>query len=356
MNLELLKTPSLVRVARSGATPPASAERVAEALGVSRVEISWLAGDGSDRCYYRIHIPETSKTCVMMQLSPKDSKLLEDQGYDWILIANILSHSKIPCPKVIATLFNEAALIIEDYGDIMLESVISQAIMKNEFDATLPVFGRCFSMISTMLSLPQSESQIWCQRAFDNEKYLWELNFFKQQFITGALGLEFDKNQSRFFNNDINALTKFLAPRSSYFVHRDFHTRNIMSSNDFLALIDFQDARLGSKFYDMVSLVFDNYLPLSLSQRKILLARGIEFVGMDSSEDERELYAVILQRQLKAIGSYAYLTIDKKRGDYLPYISPALESLTGIPEIFHEGWPFLSKDLPRLLSDLWGQR
>ena len=46
-------------------------------------------------------------------------------------------------------------------------------------------------------------------------------------------------------------MSKELAKQSNYFTHRDFHSRNIMQLNDGeLALIDFQDARLGSPIYD----------------------------------------------------------------------------------------------------------
>ncbi len=225
MDTNIAKDIDLVRMQRSGATPHPPPEKVAKALDLRSVAIKWLAGDGSDRCYYRIFAEENDQTFVLMQLSPNDAKLLENHGYDWILIANILSHFKIPCPKVMATLPEDAALIIEDYGDTMLETLLSVKIRKNEFSETLPTFLKCFSMIAAMLSIPRSDIQIWCQRAFDQEKYQWELAFFKKQFLENILRASFDKKQTRYFESDSKALSIFLAGKSNYFVHRDFHTR-----------------------------------------------------------------------------------------------------------------------------------
>ena len=60
-------------------------------------------------------------------------------------------------------------------------------------------------------------------------------------------------------------MSKELAKQSNYFTHRDFHSRNIMQLNDGeLALIDFQDARLGSPIYDWASICFDSYVPIDL--------------------------------------------------------------------------------------------
>ncbi len=65
---------------------------------------------------------------------------------------------------------------------------------------------------------------------------------------------------------------------SSVFVHRDFHSANLMVHNDRLTIIDWQDARFGPPAYDVVSLVRDSYRDPGLSwedrSKKFIMAKG----------------------------------------------------------------------------------
>jgi hypothetical protein len=53
---------------------------------------------------------------------------------------------------------------------------------------------------------------------------------------------------------------------------------------------------------------------------------------------------MLLQRQLKAIGSFGYLTLVKGRRNYLQYVTPALGALA-TAQVFDPRWPFLSGTL-----------
>jgi hypothetical protein len=57
----------------------------------------------------------------------------------------------------------------------------------------------------------------------------------------------------------------------------------------------------------------------------------------------------MLQRQLKAIGTYGFLTVNKKRGNYLKYVLPAVESLDSAL-VGDKRWPFLSRELPKMIA------
>jgi aminoglycoside/choline kinase family phosphotransferase len=121
------------------------------------------------------------------------------------------------------------------------------------------------------------------------------------------------------------------------------------------AIIDFQDARLGPPSYDLVSLVFDSYVPVSHQARLELLEFGFEVMarlpaGADLVTRARaEWRPMLLQRQLKAIGSFGYLTVDKLKGDYLKNVAPALQTLfdAGVQDA---RWPFLSGKLLQILA------
>ena len=53
---------------------------------------------------------------------------------------------------------------------------------------------------------------------------------------------------------------------------------------------------------------------------------------------------MLLQRQLKAIGSFGFLTLDKQRGDYLKYVPSALATIED-QAVLDSRWPFISGPL-----------
>src|SRR5690606_9990932 len=155
--------------------------------------------------------------------------------------------------------------------------------------------------------------------------------------------------EKRAFDADAKRLAAELAANSLYFVHRDFHSRNVMVQNGHLAVIDFQDARLGPAAYDLVSLCFDSYVPFGAGLRREMLDAGLTLLresGLTQAADDAERLwrPVLLQRQLKAVGSFGFLTLDKQRGDYLKYVGPALKTLLE-QDLADARWPFISGDL-----------
>lgn len=295
-----------------------------------------LAGDGSDRRYYRIHCRDR-RTLILMVLPPVDQARLVAGNYDWLDIADLLTKSAIPCPQVVAKL--DTALVIEDCGDVMLTDRYCQR----------QLFDSCFAIASEFISLYPDDRYVCWQRRFTSKAYRAELDFFRNMFIDKAIGLQLTATASRQFVEDCAKLSDYLEQFSNFFVHKDFHSRNLMVIDESrLKVIDFQDACLGSPLYDLISLCFDSYLPLSNQQRQQLFVRGCQQLSQRVAIDIEHWPALLLQRQLKAIGSFAKLTVVSKKGNYLKYVKPALTTLT-VPEIANSNWPFLSQELIAML-------
>lgn len=340
---------SLTSKPRANALPPPPREELERALKITSVNIEWLAGDGSDRCYYRLQSAELEQSYVLMQLSGHDAKALKSDGYDWVKIARLFEKRNIPVPRPVLTLPDYAALIIDDYGDTMLESVILELCSAHSKNEVLAWYDQCFDLIGKFLNIENDRRSVWTQRCFDKDKYSWELHFFISEFLEKAQQFNLTNKQLKIVESEIDQLSEYLSSFSHYFVHRDFHSRNVMVENNHLAILDFQDARLGSPAYDLVSLVFDNYVPFEQSFRLHLFNKGLEKIhktanGQLVAEISEHWPAILLQRQLKAIGTYGYLTLTKKRGDYLRYVVPAMKTLT--PDLIYSSrWPFLSSEL-----------
>ena len=356
--------PEIVDIAgasmRSKTLPPPPEWAIQQALGLESIQVSWLAGDGSDRCYYRLHDQVNSKTFVLMQLSGDDAVMLAKDGYEWVKISALLNDHRISAPKTIAALPDFAALIIDDYGDIMMETFAIEALVKNQRTEVLQLYQQAFHMLRKFLEIKESGQSHWRDRSFDAARFEWELHFYREQFLEAVLEWKFSPTEAHAFHRDAKALAQWLADRSHYFVHRDFHSRNVMVKDQKLAVIDFQDARLGPPTYDLVSLCFDSYIPLTGHERRELVENGIQILAstersLTVEQLEAEIGPMLLQRQLKAIGSFGYLTVKKNRGNYLRNIAPALATLDA-DLIEDERWPFLSRTMMQELKNRWQER
>ncbi|RZA14458.1 MAG: DUF1679 domain-containing protein, partial [Proteobacteria bacterium] len=197
----------------------------------------------------------------------------------------------------------------------------------------------------------------WSDRSFDAARLDWELHFFQEHFLKNVLGWTLSASEQKAFHTESLKISEYLASNSKYFVHRDFHSRNVMVTGDKLAVIDFQDARLGPPTYDLVSICFDSYIPLLPAERRMLVEEGLDHLvkknpGLSHAELSKEWGPMLLQRQLKALGSFGYLTTQKNRGNYLKYVPAALETL--IPQnVGHKDWCFLSTDLIQGIHQRW---
>ncbi len=104
-----------------------------------------------------------------------------------------------------------------------------------------------------------------------------------------------------------------------------------MVHNDALVLLDFQDARMGPSQYDLVSLLRDSYLPLpddlvwELVDVFIQKKQEREIPTIDRDEFIRIFDLMSIQRNLKAIGTFAYQKKIKNNDRYMGYIAPTLD-------------------------------
>ena len=119
-----------------------------------------------------------------------------------------------------------------------------------------------------------------------------------------------------------------------------------------MALIDFQDARLGSPIYDWASICFDSYVPVHLSERMKIFEDGIEeikkhVIDSDKKEIDKHWKLIVVQRSIKALASFAYLEIEKNRGSYLQYEPTILQFFKSKLFDLHD-YPIFNKILKKL--------
>lgn len=290
-----------------------------QGLGNEKPVLDRLAGDGSNRTFYRLKLP--SKTFVV----------LSDPG--WHLSKDYLPHQAylrskgLPVPDFGKEDPGAGFLVMEDLGDELLQFRIQKEPasrldwLRKMTELLAELHGRTFPVPST---LPIAT------RKFDGEKYSQEMAFTFEHLVVGFLGYPPPNADTvRIIRDYCDGLAKI---RPEVFAHRDYHTRNVILNQTRLFLIDFQDARLGPPHYDLVSLIYDAYVPISDAERKELVAlyrTKVKPFPLNSQIDwscfDDDLAQVAFQRVVKAAGSFASFFTRYGKSTHLPYLRPALE-------------------------------
>ena len=283
------------------------------------VQVKSLAGDGSQRSFYRLTWKKDS--CVLL------SDVAWDLSKDYPAHQAYLQSRGLPVPRFLEIDAANGVLLMEDLGDLHLQSrmlvdpthKMDWLIKATELLATL--HGKTYPVPA---DLPVAT------RSFDKEKYLQELSFTVEHLHKGYLKLpELSQGQMSRIAQFCDSLGGF---KPLLFSHRDYHCRNLMLHEEKLFLIDFQDARLGPPQYDLASLIYDAYVPISISERASLISRYRQTLSaypvsrdIDDSIFERDLNAVALQRVVKAAGSFASFFTRYGKKTHLPYLIPSLQ-------------------------------
>src|SRR6478736_5307712 len=167
--------------------------------------------------------------------------------------------------------------------------------------------------------------------AFDVDLLRWELDHFRE-WALDARGIELDAEQRATFTRATEYLATTIASWPRGFVHRDYQSRNLMVIADEdgardLAWIDFQDAMLGPRVYDLVALLGDSYQTFD---RAFIDSRLHEFcreLSLDTAREvelTRQFEMVMVQRKLKDAGRFVF--IERKNGNpsFLKFIDPTI--------------------------------
>ncbi len=139
-------------------------------------------------------------------------------------------------------------------------------------------------------------------------------------------------------------IAELLASQPRVFVHRDYHSRNLMVDGARLGVIDFQDALMGPETYDLASLLRDAYIELDEKLIDRLIDRYLDQLAIYRQvRTNREAFRRLLdftsiQRNLKAAGRFVYIDRVKGNPKFLSDIPRTLgyvrRNLSKYPELF----------------------
>lgn len=336
--------------------PPAPVDDIrqllAEAGFPSAFDVQPLAGDASERRFYRVVFRDApagrpAAAVVMHYLvdDPEAKKIFletrqvfEDAG---VHVSRCCHH-------------RDNLVLLEDLGDVTLEQAVAG---KEDAPEAESMYRRAVDVLLLIQFEPMRSPRSDCiafNLAFDEEKLMWELDFFLENAVRIHRGRRMEEGDERFVRERLQEIVRALASEPRYFTHRDYHSRNLMVCGEGLGVVDFQDARLGLLQYDLVSLLQDSYVSLPdglVEKMKRYYVEGAEERlerPIPEEEFERTYRLMTIQRSLKAAGSFAFLDCVKKKGRYLRYLPVALSHAYRAMEA--AGYLSLRETLDRYLS------
>lgn len=319
-----------------------------------------IAGDGSNRSYYRL-IGEDLRTAVGA-IGPD-----HEENRAFISFTRSFHAAGLPVPEIYGVDEPVGVWLEEDLGDTTLFNALVEA-RKREPEAAFPASVMpLYRRVVEVLPRFQVEggqvvdySVAYPRAAFDLQSILWDLNYFKYHFLKLA---HVPFNEQR-LEDDFMRLAKFLLQADTrHFLYRDFQSRNIMIVDDEPHFIDYQGGRRGAPQYDIASLLYDAKAALPDDVRDELLHHYLDSLAAWTKFDRDEFIQLyrgyVLVRIMQAMGAYGYRGFFERKPRFLqsvPYAARNLRRLLGnglpvpLPElegVFHrivESWAHKGQD------------
>ncbi len=266
------------------------------------VAISIVEKGASDRKFFKLKTA-SKKLVACIYNSQKTENCI------YAPLALWLSERGIPVPSIELFEPKNNLIIMQDCSDLDLLELSKNSSKEKIFK----LYSKAFDSLRNLHNLKDSPSEI-CE-AFSHSLYKWERDYFKENFIEN-----FSKAKVLLDEDELSNLAEELLSTHPALVHRDCQSQNIMIEQDELYFIDFQGLRLGNKYYDLASLIFDSYTDFPISQRE-------ELFDISGYTDRNIFYKASCQRLMQALGAYAFLSMQKSKKEYTQYIPKALRLL-----------------------------
>jgi hypothetical protein len=267
------------------------------------------SADASFRRYFRVLTAAGPR--IVMDAPPQR----EDLG-PFLTAARALAGLGIQVPHILASDLQRGFLLLTDLGSTHLLAALAAGVS--------PAF--LYREASRVLLTIQTRGAAAASAlvAYDEPLLRREMGLFPEWFLDRHLGLTPDASVKALLESVERRLVDAALEQPSVYVHRDYHSRNLMVMSDgSLGVLDFQDAVRGPVTYDLVSLYKDCYVTWPRSDvlrwvedhRCSLEASG--FAVPDPAQFVRWFDWMGLQRHLKVLGIFARLWYRDGKNGYL---------------------------------------
>lgn len=313
-----------------------------EILTIQPFTLTTASADASFRRYFRVHLQSPylgHKTLIAMDAPPP-----QEDCTPFVKVAKLFLDAGLNVPQVLAQDLQHGFLLLSDLGDDTYLSELNN-------DTALKLYGDATNALIKL----QLASKPNVLHNYDEILLTREMQLFPDWYVTKHLQAELNAEQQAILKNTFDLLNKNIRSQSQVYVHRDYHSRNLMlTSQNNPGVLDFQDAVYGAITYDLVSLLKDAYI--SWDEEQIIdwavrYWQPAKKVGLPVPDDFSEFYRDFewmgAQRHIKVLGIFARLYHRDGKEGYLKDMPLVMNYLCKVCERYVELRPML-----RLLNQL----
>ena len=297
-----------------------------EILGTNAFNLKPASEDASFRTYHRLFLK--NKTFIVMDAPPE-----QENCKAFIKITKKLRACDVNVPIIHNVNIEQGFLLLSDLGnDLYLDKLNKSSIYELYSDA-----------LSTLVAI-QVLVNVGGVDGYDKSLLIREMNLFREWLIEKHLNIKLSDSQVKILTKLFDLLVNNALQQPKVFVHRDFHSRNLMVTKESNpGVIDYQDAVYGPISYDLVSILKDCYIKWPKEE----INKWVDFY-LNKLYEEKAQYRINrdefvrwfdlmgVQRHLKASGIFARLSHRDGKHNFLEDIPRTLSYILDLKEAYEE--------------------
>ena len=277
---------------------------------ISTKNLVAIRSDASFRKYYRLE-----NNILVMDAAPEKGESVSKFSE----IATILHSFNLSAPKIIDVNNKEGFILLEDFGDKIFSLYMNKENKIDLYKKAIDV------LIDIKIKSNKNKSSLSKLTTYNFEELYRESILFIEWFIEQKLRMQISNKKREEFYQILQQAFLNIKSKNDTLVLRDYHVDNLILKDHKeplkqVGLIDFQDALLGSSFYDLASLLEDVRMPLNENEKEELLKYYINMTNENYEMVLREINFFSLQRNLKILGIFNRLSIRDGKVRYLEYL------------------------------------
>lgn len=309
-----------------------------EVLPAPLVSLSVASADASFRRYFRARTEAGS--FVVMDAPPS-----HEDCRPFLHVARLFRAAGANTPEILAENQAEGFLLLTDFGDTTYLTAL------NEDNA-----DRLYRDANQALIRIQLASRPGELPDYDADLLMREMRLFPDWYLARHLNVTLSEEQRALMERTFAAILANNLAQPKVFVHRDWHSRNLMVTEPNPGVLDFQDAVYGPISYDLVSIFKDAYIHWEEERVLDWTIRYWEAgrrAGLPLPDDFGTFYRDFewmgAQRHIKVLGIFARLYHRDGKDGYLKDMPLVLAHLKKVCGRYNGLGDFL-----RLLEDIEG--